>query len=609
MNFGSKYFLPILLLTNFIRLSAQKPDSTILFSSTKTEEMFGLKQSSQKTDTIIDNTQNYYQNGVLGNIGLPSYSLLAQENNSSSGFFNWTKLNNSNDLFTDKQALYFRPSGKIYTKIFATMGQKQEQVFKIQHSQNINRVNITLMFNRYSCFGFYNFQKTITDNLLFSSNYTTTNGRWGYNSYFLFNKLKYQLNGGIQKDTLLGLNLFVDKQLFPVRLTASKQNIRTSSFFFSTFFRLNKKDSSSTSHFLIYEGNYQSNYWLNSEGAADALKDSVLYKNNYYYSNTGATLTDSASVKTLSNSFLYRINLAGNKFVFYAGYKSEFSHYLQSNIDTLSLNHIARAGFSLNVKNNLLTTNIQYVANGYNKNNYLADAHYNLQLGKNFYFDATANASQQMAALSMQRYFSAHFIWNNNFTDIVTQNATATFGSAKYKFTIGAFAQQQQNVIYFDTLALPQQFKENILITRLFVQKDLKLWRIHFNNMINYQQTGSTNIIRLPNILTFSQLYYEAKLFKNNLWLQVGVQARYVSSFEANAYMPATNQFYLQDKKNYGDYVFVDIFLNAQIDRFRFFLMAQHINQGLMGDKYILCPNYPMPDRSLKAGLVWMFFD
>src|SRR2546430_1673729 len=113
---------------------------------------------------------------------------------------------------------------------------------------------------------------------------------------------------------------------------------------------------------------------------------------------------------------------------------------------------------------------------------------------------------------------------------------------------------------------------------------------MHFNNTINYQTTQNTDIIRLPSLLTFSQLYYENKFFKNNLWLQFGAQARYVSAYMANAYMPETNQFYLQDKKNYGDYVFIDVFFNAQIDRFRFFLLASHINQGLTGGNYMLCP-------------------
>lgn len=582
---------------------AQAPDSTILFSSTASEEMFGLKQSSKSTDTILDNIQNYYQPGVLGNIGLPSYSLLAKDNSANPGFFNWMNLNNSNDLFTDKRSVYFRPSGKIYTKIFAAMGQKQEQVFKIQHSQNIKRVNISLLFNRYSCFGFYLNQKTITDNLLVSSHYKTANGRWGYNTHLIFNKLKYQLNGGIQSDTLLGLNPFVDKQLFPVNLSATRQNLKTASFTFSTFFRLNKSDSSTVSHYLVYEGNYQSNYWIHAEGNTDTSK----YAHNYFYSATGANLTDSAYVKGLSNNILYKIN-AGGKFVLYAGYKSEFNHYRQANTDTLTLSHVARAGVCLNLENNLLAANLQYAAAGFNQGNYMADFSYTLTAGKNFYFDAKVNASQQMAPFNVQRYYSSHFIWDSSLKNIITQNGSLVFGSMKYRFSLGAFVQQQRNAVYFDTLALPKQYTGSAVNGRFFIQKDLRLWHLHLNNIINYQPDNNTDFIRLPNIYSFSQLYYEGKLFKKNLWLQAGVQARYISSFRGNAYMPATNQFYLQNNKDYGSYVFIDVFINAQIDRFRFFIMAQHANQGLMGS-YMLAPNYPMPDRSFKAGLVWMFFD
>ncbi len=608
MHFKVACFLSFLLLISFFSLSAQKKDSTLLFTSTQTEQLFSIKQSTQKTDTIIDNTQNYYQTGVLGNIGLPSYSLLAQENNSSQNFFKWTTLTNSNDLFTEKDPVYFYPSGKVYTRIFAAMGQKQEQVFKLQHSQNIKRVNISLLFNRYSCFGFYTFQKTITDNLLASSHYTTKNGRWGYNFSFLYNKLKYQLNGGIQADSMLDQNVFVDKQLIPVKLSTAKQNIRTSSVSFSTFLRLNENDTSNASHFIVYEGNYQSNYRLYTDGFAD----SAYYAKTYFYRSTGSI--DSASVKSFSNSLLYKISLAigagpATKLIFYAGYKNEISNYSQFNIDTTSLNHIARGGLSLNLKNQLFTYNMHYVLSGYNKNNYLADVNYILKFSNTFYFDAKVNASQQMAAFSNQHLFTSHFIWDNHFTDIVTQNATVSFGSTKYKFTIGAFVQQQQNAIYFDTLALPQQYGGNAVNGRFFIQKNLKLWHIHFNNTVNYQPDNNTDFIRLPKIVALSQLYYEGKLFKNNLWLQIGVQARYISSFMANAYMPATNQFYLQNSQTYGDYVFADVFINAQIERFRFFLMAQHVNQGMTGGNYILCPNYPMPDRSFKAGLAWMFFD
>ncbi len=582
------------------------PDSTILSVSTAEEQKLSIYNSTKGADTVLDNHHNYYQTGVLGNIGLPSYSLLATDN-SQSGFFNWITLNNRNDLFTDKQPVSFYPQGKIYTKVFAAVGQKQEQVFKLIHSQNIKRVNISLQFNRYSCFGFYTYQKTITDNLLFSSHATTKNGRLGYNFYYMYNKLKYQLNGGIDSSKVdFSKNVLVDKQLFPVNLSTAKQNLRTSEVNFSAFFRLNKTDkgASATSHTLVYESNYQSNYWLFTDGLADSGR----YAHNYFYiKNPGSN--DSISFKKLLNSLVYKIDFI-DKVVFFAGYKNEFSHYHQFFNDTLNLNHILVSGLKFqNLKNFRIKANAEYVVAGYNTNSWQFGADIYSKPLKDFYVTANIQASSKMPSYMSLVYFSPHSIWTNSFVNVFTQNAKLEFGSNKYRFTIGAFVQQQQNQIYFDTLALPQQYKGSTLISRFYVQKDLKLGPLHFNNTVNYQTTQNTDIIRLPQLNTSHQLYVEAKLFKKNLWLQVGFQARYISSFKANAYMPATNQFYLQNTKEYGNYVFVDFFVNAQIERFRFFLMASHLNQGISGSNYMLCPNYAMPDRSLKAGLTWMFFD
>lgn len=605
-------FLSFILILLACAAVAQKSDSTILFSSTQNEEMFGLKQSSQKTDTVLDNTHNYYQTGVLGNMGLPSYSLLAQDKTACSTIFNWGQMNNSNDMFNDRQALYFRPSGKIYTKLTGAIGQKQEQYFKLVHSQNIKRVNISLMFNRYSCQGFYLNQKSIADNVLFSSNYQTKNGRWGYNMYFLFNKIKYQLNGGIKGDTLLDYYYTQDKQLVPVNLSGTRQNLRTSSYFISTYARLNKYDSSNFSHFIIYEGNFQGNYWIHATSAGDSS-----YYGTSYYANPTKPLPDSIIGKTFSNSLLYRVNVSQNKFVLYAGYKNELNDYYQQNkalaitSDTITMNHVARAGISLNLPDHHLAAVAQYAVSGYNKDNYQLNANYLLNIGNNFYFDVNANLSQQKAAQNLLYYYSQHFIWQNNFNDISTQNGTIAFGSVKYKFSVGFFGQQQKGAIYFDTLALPQQYNGSAVNGRAFIRKDLKLWHMHFNNTINFQPENNTDFIRLPKYNIFSQLYYEGKLFKKNLWLQCGLQARYISSFEANAYMPATNQFYVQNSKTYGNYIFADVFISAQIDRFRFFIMGTHVNHGLVftNGTYILAPGNPMPDRSLKAGLVWLFFD
>jgi hypothetical protein len=603
MKLGRSFSLACILILFARPGKAQELDSTILYTSTSTEMLVGQKHSTQRTDTAIDNTQNYHPFSVLGNIGLPSYSLLAQEYASSPTFFRWMSLNNSNDLFTEDGPLYFQPSGKVNTRLFGAMGQKQEQVFKFRHSQNINRVNISLLFNRYSCFGFYPNQKTITDNLLLSSHYKTKNGRWGYRTHILYNKLKYQLNGGIQSDAQLDTFLLKDKALIPINLSTARQNLKTFTAGLSSFFRLNKNDSDAVSHFLVYEGSYQSNYWFYSAG----YSDTAYYAHTYFYNNVG--VYDSVSFQSVSNSVLYKLSAREDKFTFYAGYKNELSQYRQFSIDTLARNNIARAGLATQWKKQSLLADMKYVISGYNKNNYTADARYNLSLLSWLYVNVKASASRTMPFFNTQQYFSPHFVWNNNFTDISTQNGTITLGSYKYKFSIGAFYQSQQNQVYFDTMALSRQYNGSTSLMRVFVQKDLKLGPVHFNNTIHYQTTSNPDIIRLPSLFAFSQLYFEKKLFKKRLWMQAGLQARYMSAWKANAYMPATNQFYLQDKKEYGNYPFIDLFISAQIVNFRFFLMAQHINQGLSGSNYILCPGYPMPDRSLKAGLVWLFFD
>ena len=588
---------------------AQKPDSTFYVSATRDQYLFEQNKSSKAIDTTLDNHHNYYQTGVLGNMGLPSYSLLAAApERASSTFFNWNKLNNRNDLITENDPLYFHTE-KIYTKIDAAMGQKQEQFLKLVHSQNIKKkVNVSFLFNRYSCTGFYQQQQSLTTNLLLSSNYKADNGKWGYGTYLLFNKLKYALNGGITKaDSFLTNYPFVDKSLFPTNFTSAtaKQNIRTTSMSFQTFYRLNASDSAQTNHYLVYETNYQSNYFLYTDGLGDTLPQSK----QHLYSYAGQGSHDSTGNRIFSNSLLYKLNTFENKFIFYAGYRMEAIKYHQNFIDTVGTNHILKSGFNLHLNHHLLSSTGEYVLSGLNKNNYEWNANYQYQVTNNLFIHASAQMQSRLPDFNLMAYNGNRFDWFHLFSAVQTQDASFSIVENKYKFKAGAFLLQQQNQIYFNTLALPTQFQGSTQITRFFIGKDLRLAHIHLNNTVHYQTTSNTNIIRLPNWVTSHQLYYEGKLFKNNLWLQVGFQARYISSYMANAYMPATNQFYLQNDKSYGNYIFIDFFISAEIKPVKFFIMAQHINQGFMSTNYILTPGYPMPDRSIKLGLSWLLFD
>ncbi len=73
--------------------------------------------------------------------------------------------------------------------------------------------------------------------------------------------------------------------------------------------------------------------------------------------------------------------------------------------------------------------------------------------------------------------------------------------------------------------------------------------------------------------------------------------------------MPATRSFYLQDEKKIGNYVYMDVFVNLMIKRFRIFVKYQHLNALWSENQYYTVPHYPMQGNIFKYGISWSFYD
>ena len=183
------------------------------------------------------------------------------------------------------------------------------------------------------------------------------------------------------------------------------------------------------------------------------------------------------------------------------------------------------------------------------------------------------------------------------------------FSMKKYNFALSANYNIYSNVLYFNDSAIAKQYKGKIPVVSAFLKKDFTFYNWHLNNKIIYQSVPDSSVIRLPEFVFEHSLYYENDVFKGAMRLQVGGSIYFVSEYFANAYMPATAQFYLQDKKKYGNYPFIDLFINVKIKTVRIFLKIDHLNNGWMGNNYMLTPNYPMNDRAFKLGVSWRFFD
>ena len=120
----------------------------------------------------------------------------------------------------------------------------------------------------------------------------------------------------------------------------------------------------------------------------------------------------------------------------------------------------------------------------------------------------------------------------------------------------------------------------------------------------------AADALRIPKWYANTRFYFDSPLFDNNVVVQMGIDARYRSSYFADAYQPALQQFYLQDNFEVRAYPVLDLFLNFKINRTRVLVKYNHLNAGLMAQEgYFVTPDYTGYRSFLDLGITWYLFD
>jgi len=208
-------------------------------------------------------------------------------------------------------------------------------------------------------------------------------------------------------------------------------------------------------------------------------------------------------------------------------------------------------------------------------------------------------------------WYSNHFSWNNKFKPTNLFQTKLGLVNSASGLSANVLWQNVGNYLYFDSLtAEPKQ--SNVIISNW--QYNLNFNYVFFKHLglrlnLYYQSTNKSSLVRIAPGAATGSIYYTGNLFKNNLQLQLGVQGEYYQKFNAYSYMPATNQFYLQNRHSVGEYPFVDVYLNARIRPVQFFIKVENVLYGAMGSNYYFVPGYIQPDRAFRFGLTWLFFD
>lgn len=566
---------------------------------------------NNKTDTSITDFQNYYPRNSSGNIGLPSAPLFLKYQQRSLGF-KFYQAPYQNDMISEGRVKFYQTKGP-YGSLTGIAGTKQEQMFRMIFTHTFkNRLNLALGFNRYSSIGFYRRQVSFTDNLYISSNYTTKKGRAGYYAYFLFNKLKHNESGGISDNSLFLQNPRVTKQLLPVYLSQARREVRFTTVEVNPWFRLNQTEDSSTvlSHVVDYKLNYNGNYTKYIDGA---LQNDLYYP--YYYLDT-LTTKDSTHCRTISNSGRYILRIRPLFTSLQLGVKNEYTQLYQYN-DTTFMNNSVEAGLFVNTADFNAFVKTAYIYQGSNRNDYQLEAgvKYRLKIAYDFFkvpfvVQAKTGIEKRHPDYIYNSIYSNNFVWRNNFSPTDRTQAMLSISTDDNRFSMGAFVQNTDNQLFFNSDATPSQAPVAIQSMAYFIRKDMLFFRhLGLNVGYVYQTSTEENVVSVPDHVLNGSLYYEGNLFKKALNLQVGFSCQYFSDFYGYNYMPATNVFYTQTKGSVGNYPYIDFFLNARIRPVRIFVKIDHVAQGFLGSNYSLGPGYLQNDRAFKFGVNWIFFD
>ena len=241
------------------------------------------------------------------------------------------------------------------------------------------------------------------------------------------------------------------------------------------------------------------------------------------------------------------------------------------------------------------------------------DIDLNFRLGKdtvNFY--ARGHVSNLLPSFYMRHYHSNHFTWDND--DMKKEFRTGVEGELnidRWGTNLRAGMENIKNYTYFDQNALPAQHSGSVQVLSATLNQNFKLGIFHLDNEITWQKTSNASILPLPDFSLYHNFYLLTKLVKV-LTVQLGADVRYFTSYNAPAYMPATQQFHLQpedDQVKIGGYPIVNAYLNIHLKRTRIFVMMYHVNAGMGNRQSFLVPHYPINPRLLKIGISWNFYD
>ncbi|WP_317133429.1 putative porin [Algoriphagus lacus] len=217
---------------------------------------------------------------------------------------------------------------------------------------------------------------------------------------------------------------------------------------------------------------------------------------------------------------------------------------------------------------------------------------------------------------SMQQiYYGNHYQWNNDFDNIGVDQIKGRIKLDFKKVSLrpNLTLNRVNNYVFFNEDRISTQSSGEAfmimpgLIANIQVGKKFR-WD---TEMVFTEISGEgADNFRIPQFYANTRFYFDSPMFDENVYVQLGIDLRYKSSYYAEAYNPSFQQFYLQNTFEVYAYPVADLFLDFRINRTRVLFKYNHLNSGLMSKEgYFVTPDYTGYRSFLDLGITWYLFD
>ena len=518
----------------------------------------------------------------------------------------------------------------------------------------------------------FNNNKILNNAFWINAKYITKSERYGVSAHWYRNKLEVEENGGIVNDETYSAHTETDNTVIPVNLTSATNFIVSSGIGFEQYFNLlpqktlsTKKETPSIKNDSLipmplfndsitvdslFIANIESNDSIETQDIVTETKvrkftlgrlcHSFDYLNEKLYYNektAGASFyhpfdtllnpsktTDTTLVRGIRNTLKWS-SLGYQKynddipFYLYAGITHGFytvKHYdylkeeilLARNYNQLSIN----GGIIVNLfKSTRITGQGNFVTIGYQIGDFDLKGQWKQFIGtsnKN-YGQATFDVEikRQSANWFEESYYSNHFRWDNKF-----KPATYLSFDLKYSYktySVGIKQTSIANLIFFGIDSRPAQNEEMFSIREAYLSFYQNLGRFELEGFASLQKSSNEEVVHLPLVLGQLKIGYSQPVFHKAATLHPSLTVRYFTKYYADAYMPATRTFHLQNDVQIGNFPYIDFALAIKVKKAHIYVA--YTNMFLLTGSYdsFIAPRYPMSDSKFFIGINWRLFN